>query len=220
MFKDKRRGNGGTILPLLTVKPLLLWAKIYFLIIKVTVDVYLTTAHKKPFWIHYPSFLLASETWHSHLTRLQAIFSETLEPVSGMQMYSLVPESSLSMFHTNVIQQAMICLIFYFLFLFLFSITSTRNCKSGNVKRKCQGMCVIYVLGFFHGLLLLKKYHDSRAHWKTSHSWLGCSGVISCKPSVQVYLHVLCNQRVKAEWLPALHSFWCQKRMYFTQRYK
>lgn len=104
-----------------------------------------------------------------------------------------------------------------------FALFSTwkRNCKSGNVKRKCQGMCVTYVLGFFHDLLLLSKCNDSRAHWETSHSllWLGCSGLISCKPSVQVLLHVFCNQRAKAEWLPALHSF-CQNRMCFTQRYK
>lgn len=135
-------------------------------------------------------------------------------------MWASVRESSLSMFHTNVIQQEILCLIFYFLLLFIFSIPSTRNCKSGNVKRKCQGMCVIYVLGVFHGLLLLRKCNDSRLHWETSRSWLGCSGLISCKSSVQVYLNVLCNQRVKAEWLPALHSFWCQKRVCFTQRYK
>lgn len=101
----------------------------------------------------------------------------------------------------------------------LFS-TCKRNCKSGNVKRKCQRICVIYVLGSFHGLLLLSKCNDSRAHWETSHSWLGCSGLISCKPSVQVLLRVWCDQRAEAEWLTALHSFWCQNRMCFTWRYK
>lgn len=73
-------------------------------------------------------------------------FSEVLGPVSR----AFDPESSLSMSHMNVIHQAMICIILYLQ-------------KSGNVKRKCQEICVIYVFLFFHSLFLLTKLHDSRA---------------------------------------------------------